>query len=87
MNKKTLVIICGIITLFFCNIKIFAQKQDSIKHWNIKNSIISNSEQTTLSNWLREVSVLSHFPISTKVFSITKTGKTNGITAWNLPMD
>ena len=26
-------------------------KKDSVKYWNIKNSIILNSEQATLSNW------------------------------------
>ena len=27
------------------------EKKDSVKYWNIKNNILLNSEQATLSNW------------------------------------
>jgi hypothetical protein len=47
--KKTLVLLVGLLISSF----IFAEetKKDSVKYWNVKNSIILNSEQSTLSNW------------------------------------
>lgn len=47
--KKTLVLLIGLLISSF----IFAEetKKDSVKYWNVKNSIILNSEQSTLSNW------------------------------------
>ena len=47
--KKTLVLVVGLLISSF----IFAEetKKDSVKYWNVKNSIILNSEQSTLSNW------------------------------------
>ena len=47
--KKTLVLLVGLLISSL----IFAEetKKDSVKYWNVKNSIILNSEQSTLSNW------------------------------------
>lgn len=47
--KKTLVLLVGLLVSSL----IFAEetKKDSVKYWNVKNSIILNSEQSTLSNW------------------------------------
>lgn len=45
--KKVLLTTIGIVAFWFAQ----ADNQDSIKHWSIKNSIISSSEQTSLSNW------------------------------------
>lgn len=47
--KKTLVLL---VSLLISSL-IFAEetKKDSVKYWNVKNSIILNSEQSTLSNW------------------------------------
>jgi hypothetical protein len=51
MKKQTIYLFFGILTLLCLPCKADTSKPDSVKHWDIKNSIISNSEQTTLSNW------------------------------------
>lgn len=45
--KKVLLTTIGLVAFWFAQ----ADNQDSIKHWSIKNSIISSSEQTSLGNW------------------------------------